>query len=234
MLDPPSVPSFFLVFILIISPISQSPSAATIPVSDVLSYSEPLLAKIRLGAEGDPISQVEVGASFLLGRELSKDYSSAVFWFSLAALQEESGGLYYLGFMREKGFGLEQSYKEAAALYRRASALDYGKAMYRLGRLYRRGEGVVQDDYQAANYYRLASVRGVLEAQANYGAMLANGQGIEADDFNAYRWSSIAAKQGNEDAASNAKVIRSRLPRRDQKRVEQIVVDCEKRNFKYC
>ncbi len=219
---------------LIVSPSSQSLSAARTSSFNVLSYGESLLAKIKSGAEGDPISQVEAGAFFLKGQETPKDYSAAVFWFSLAALQEESEGLYYLGFMREKGFGIEQSHKEAAELYRRASELDNGKAMYRLGRLYRSGEGVVQNDHQAANYYRLASVQGVPEAQANYGAMLGNGQGAEVNDFNAYRWSLIAAKQGIEGAAANAKVIRNRLTLRDRKRVEQMVIDCENRNFKYC
>ena len=59
---------------------------------------------------------------YFFGRGVDKDYSQAMTWYTKAAEQQFADAQYRLGFMYEKGLGVEQSDKDAIAQYKRPPA----------------------------------------------------------------------------------------------------------------
>jgi TPR repeat protein len=101
-----------------------------------------------------------------------------------------------LGFMYEKGQGVEQDFKEAVKWYQKAAEQGYAAAQHNLGSMYEKGQGVEQDFKEAVKWFQKAADQGYADAQHNLGLMYGMGQGMEQDYVTAYAWASIAATNG--------------------------------------
>ena len=102
-----------------------------------------------------------------------------------------------LGWMYEKGKGVDQSYQEAVYWYRKAAEQGLVLAQNKLQRMRRDGGAVEQDFKQAVYLYRKAAEKGDALGQNNLGWMYGNGYGVEQDFKKAVSWYRKAAEKGD-------------------------------------
>lgn len=103
-----------------------------------------------------------------------------------------------LGWLYEKGDGVEQNWKEAVNWYRKAAMQNHSYAEFNLGVCYENGNGVVQDFEEAIDWYHKAAEHGCADAQCNMGwyYMYEKDDITERDKNEAVKWFKESAKQG--------------------------------------
>ena len=134
------------------------------------------------------------------------DYSKALEFFEKAADQGNAEAQYYLGYMYENGFGVEQSWKnwqKAAEWYQKAADQNYAPAQYGLGNLYMYNRGVTVSFETAAEWYLKAAEQGNADAQYQLCFMYFGGLGVEKSEKKAFEWGLKAAEQGHAEAQAN-------------------------------
>jgi TPR repeat protein len=120
------------------------------------------IARWKVEAErGEPKAQFWLGASYLRGTGVERDYEQSLAWLTKSAKQGNADALNLLGQMYENGEGVRQDYSQAAKWYRVACERrpDYGGAgqgCNNLANLYVLGSGVEKDKVQAYKYFKLA------------------------------------------------------------------------------
>ena len=151
----------------------------------------------RLGLEaarGDPEAQAQLGARYLAGVGLPRDYVEALKWFDRAADQGVESAQAMLGVMYDQGLGVTQNNAEAAKWYRLAADQGAVLAQSRLGQMYLVGQGVIQDWAEAVRWLRPAAEEGNADAQFALGSMYTiDGGGLRADSVEAHKWVILAA-----------------------------------------
>ncbi len=134
---------------------------------------------------------------------IPQDYSEAVKWFRLAAVQGGTGAQNNLGNMYYYGRGVAQDFAEAAKCYRKAADQNWPIAQKNLGEMYRDGRGVPQNYAVAATWFKHAAGQGDAIAETNLGVLYANGRGVPQSDAEALKWYRKAAVQGQASAQYN-------------------------------
>ena len=86
-----------------------------------------------------------------------------------------------LGFMCDKGCGVDLEHQQAVEWYHKAAEQGFAAAQLNLGRMYEEGNGVPQDDRQAAAWYRKAAEQGLAEAEFCLGDLYFRGRGVPLD-----------------------------------------------------
>lgn len=110
---------------------------------------------------------------------------------------------YNLGYMYEKGVGVEQNYIKAIEWYEKAAAQGYAIAQNNLGLMYLSGLGTEQNYAKAIELFERAAAQDLPIAQNNLAHMYFNGLGTEQDYAKAMELFERAAAQGNTEAANN-------------------------------
>jgi len=126
--------------------------------------SEDVQKLIKLADQGDPRSQMTLGAWYFYGRGVPQDYGRAHKWLNLAASQGDSFAQALLGRMYARGQGVSQDFQQAVKWYRLGAEQGNSLAQYDLGLSYFTGEGVPQDFVLAHKWLNLAAAQGVKEA----------------------------------------------------------------------
>ena len=119
----------------------------------------------------------------------------------------DDDALYNLGYVYEKGHGVDRDYEEALRLYTEAANLGNGLAYTNLGSMYFHAKGVDKDLEKSAEYYRVAAELGVAIAQTSYGGMLYDGVGVAKNPDEGVQWLLKAARQGDRHAGQNLESI---------------------------
>jgi len=95
------------------------------------------------------------------------DPSEAVYWYGLAATDNEAKAFTNLGILLVRGVGTSKPDPDSAAvLWWSAAARGEANAMFNLGALWEQGIGVTSDIDKAKAWYQRAAVRGYPQAQA--------------------------------------------------------------------
>jgi TPR repeat protein len=102
---------------------------------------------------------------------------------------------YSLGFMYEKGKGVDLNLKKAKKWFKLAAQQGISKAQYRLGLIYRNGKVGEKNYSKAMKWWELAANRGNANAQINLGLMFENGLGVPQNYNKAIRLYSLAAAE---------------------------------------
>jgi TPR repeat protein len=131
----------------------------TLPLVLLLLAAAPVLAGPREDAE----------AAYNRG-----DYMTAVRLLRAPAEAGNPAAQHDLGFMYDKGLGVQQDYAKAAVWYRRAAEKGEPLAQNNLGILYAVGKGVPQDYVLAYMWLNLAAARGNSDAAKNRAFVAAN------------------------------------------------------------
>lgn len=115
-----------------------------------------------------------------------------------------------LGYMYEKGIGVDADYEEAAAYYYDAARQGEPQAMKNLGQMYEYGLGVEEDWSKAAEWYQRGARRGNVQAQSALARAYQFGIGVPQNRDQAIYWNNQAAMNGDPDAAQWARKLSSR------------------------
>ena len=110
---------------------------------------------------------------------------------------------HHLGWMHQKGLGVQQNYAEALTWYRKAADRGYGAAQNQLGWMHQKGLGVQQNYAEALSWYRKAAGQDDAAGQNNLGCMHLEGLGGKQNYAKALTWYRKAANQGYVLAESN-------------------------------
>jgi TPR repeat protein len=88
------------------------------------------------------------------------DFLKAFFWYEKSAAQGNLSAVNNMGFMYQRGQGVEKNEELAADLYRKAAEDGLVSAMFNLGRCYASGIGVSKDFAQAIVWLEKAAENG--------------------------------------------------------------------------
>ena len=108
-----------------------------------------------------------------------------------------------IGWMHQKGRGVQQNYAEALTWYRKAADQGLVYAQNQLGWMHQNGLGVQQNYAEALTWYRKAADRGHAPSQNNLGWMHQNGLGVAKNYAKALSLYRKAADQGDTYAQNN-------------------------------
>jgi TPR repeat protein len=180
------------------------PKEDTSPVN----YTEEEMKWVFKGAKlGDLQCVAGLGAAYLLGTGIPKNYTEAFKWLRQAAEQGNVNAQSNLGVCYFHGYGAAQSFVEAEKWFRKAAEREDSSAQYHLGCLYQLGQGVSQNFFKAFTWWLKAAEHGDVIAQNNVGFIYGQGEIIAQDYIEAYKWTSLAADQGFEGADKDADAI---------------------------
>ncbi|MEO5377924.1 MAG: sel1 repeat family protein [Magnetococcus sp. DMHC-6] len=121
----------------------------------------------NLAEWGDPVSQHDLGALYLEGRDVPLDYAQAIKWHLLAAEQGYAASQHDLGVIYAEGLGVSQDSAHAAEWFAKSAAQGDGNAQNNLAILYATGDGVSLDLLKAYMWFTLAIQNGVMDALEN-------------------------------------------------------------------
>jgi len=154
-----------------------------------------------LARRGNPAAQNAVGALYMEGWGVKRNYTEAIKWFQRASERGESSADWNLGRMYENGLGVTQNCDEAVRWYRKPAERNDPKGQVNLGSLYDIGtKCIAEDPKEAVIWYRKAAMQGDPLGQMDLGAMYATGRGVAGDYTEAVSWYRKAAAQGNAQA----------------------------------
>jgi len=127
-----------------------------------------------------------------------RDLAAAFRAYLKAARRGHAGAQNRLGWMYERGEGVEVDYAAAAEWHRRAAEQGHLNGMNDLGYLYRQGRGVERDFEQALYWFHQAAKRNYSYAEFNIGQMYEKGCGVQRDLGEAVNWYRKAALRNHE------------------------------------
>ncbi len=125
-----------------------------------------LLYKAAKNGSSTAESQKIIGQSFLLGRDVPKNYLEAVHWYGMAAKSGDRDAQNELGYMYFVGRGIEQDYHKAYQLFLQAAESGLPIAQYNVGTMLYFGYGEKNSDLPGAYaWFSLAAAQGYAPAQ---------------------------------------------------------------------
>ena len=143
---------------------------------------------------GSAEDKFQLGGWHFTGWEgVPQDYTKALHWLRLAALDDHLQAQFVVGGMYHQGIGVQQDQVRGALWSRLAAEKGHVESQYYLGRGYASGEGVAIDYPAAVRQYRRAAEQGHAESQYRLGVAYILGQGVPEDPIQAHKWLNLAA-----------------------------------------
>lgn len=145
----------------------------------------------------NPMGAYNAGLALFKGDGVPINLAKAYEFFEIAAKQNHSGAMYFLGNYFDAALGQKARDKKMAAYwYRKAAGLGNRPAMHNLANMYLKGEGVRPDEAAALALYEEAAHLGFAQSQFNLSAMLNAGVGNAKNLEKAAMWLLIAKMNG--------------------------------------
>jgi TPR repeat protein len=148
-------------------------------------------------------AQAKLGASYLQGSGIPKDYAKARVWLRRAADMSHGGARNNLAVMHDRGLGGPVDHIAARELWLAALALGNPESRGNLEAFFAEGRGA-PSGAKAVEWYRPGAEHGVASAQFRLGKLYRQGGEIKRDDQEALRWFAKAADQGHPEARKEA------------------------------
>ncbi|AHG22774.1 hypothetical protein Z042_12465 [Chania multitudinisentens RB-25] len=157
--------------------------------------------------QGDSEAQRKVGDLFCFnGSELAinPDYNAALEWYNKAAEQENIVAIHHLGWMHEKGLGVEADLEQAAHYYLKSAEKGFFQSCFNLALLFAR-----QDQFTQAEYWLEKAAQAGNDEQKLVVAMeyYASDNGIPVNEELALHWFNVSAKMNNRNAQQGLAAI---------------------------
>lgn len=164
----------------------------------------------RLARDGDAAAQATLADVYHNGVGVLQDFSTAVKWRRLAALQGHAAAQNALGRHYAEGLGVEQDAQKALHYLHAAAEQGDPQHQHDLGLLFDEGDAQSRDPKQAAQWYERAAKQGFAMAEANLGLLYYLGRGVEKDFDRAFTLLSSAAENGHARAQNNLGLMYTR------------------------
>lgn len=120
---------------------------------------------IEAAEQGDANAQAILGAMYLDGNGVKRDYTESIKWFGLSADQDNPIGLWGMGIIYFRGYGMPQNQERAFGLFKKSAEQGFVAAQSDLAVCYENGKGVALDYKEAVHWYKLAAEQGHSGAQ---------------------------------------------------------------------
>ncbi len=179
----------------------------------------------KAARQGVAAAQYNLGVIYANGQGVPQNVTEAREWFTRAAEQGVAQAEDSLGYFYGSGQGIAKNYAEAEKWYRRAAEKGIASAQFNLGVMYDLGQAVPRDFAEALKWYRKAAEQGYANAMTNIGILYYNAEGVPRDLAEAYAWFSRAEKAGDARAGRLARIVISRIPRRDLERARELAAN---------
>lgn len=146
-------------------------------------------------------TQTILGMWFLNKLQNDKANKKKAFnYFSLAASASNGPACYWLGWLYEKGIGVNQQPELAFSWYQQAAELGILKSQVKLGRCYQHGMGTKADLKKSFQAYLHAAKQGHISAHVYLGDCYRLGQGTTVNAELAFNCYKKASEVGNAEA----------------------------------
>ena len=160
---------------------------------------------------GTAEDKFELGGFYFSGDGVPQDYTEALSWLRLAALDDHLEAQFIVGGMYHQGIGVQQDWVKGALWWRLSAEKGHVESQYYLGRAYSDGEGVARNYPAAVRQYRRASELGHAKSQYQLGLSYGVGRGVIQDPIQAHKWLNIAAARMSGDEFKEAMESRDLL-----------------------
>ena len=131
-------------------------------------------------------------------------YKEAMARFMKPDAQKNPDVLNHIGYMYNKGLGVEKNWQTGAQWYEKAAEMGFRVAQYNVGVAYEKGHGVQKNIPKALKWFSKSAEQGYAKAEAKMGYYTVTGTGVKQDFGEALRWYRRAAEHG--DIASYADI----------------------------
>ena len=177
---------------------------------------------LRAAELEDAEAQYYLGTMYYTGDGVEKDYSQALRWFRLAALQGHTKAQFNVGGMYYNGTGIAQDYGQAAKWFRRAAKSGDTNSKSVLGLMYYYGEGVAKDAEMAAKWFREMALSGY--EGALYEAASSDMEGFDTllDFEQCYCWLLIAGPDVSQYAEYAKNMVYTDLSQMQRDRSQEV------------
>lgn len=164
----------------------------------------------------------------------SGDFATALELWNRLAEQGNSKAQIKLGFMYEKGRGVQKDYKIAFEWYQRAALQGDGEAQHKVGTMYHEGHGVRQEYKAAVKWYALAAQQGDADAQTMLSYVYTNGHAVSQDFVYAYMWGTVAASNGGKFSRNLKELLEQKMTPLQVKQAQGLAASCKSKSFDQC
>ena len=156
------------------------------------------IAAANAGSTG---ARVNLGAMYLAGRGVNRDYAEALHWLEPAARAGNAEAQARVGLIYETGgIGVTRAPDTALMWYERAAAQGNAAAQYRAGYLLLQAILGHEDPARALKLFRAAAAQNHPQALTAVGMLYLQGRGVASDPREAVTWLKRGAGAGDPDA----------------------------------
>jgi len=140
---------------------------------------------------------------FYEGRGVPRDYPAAFKLFLDVARTGDAAAQESVGYMLERGLGVETNPAEALVWYAKSAKQGNPAAQLNLGTLYLEGRGTALNYKEALHWFELSAKQGNARSQNNIGYLYENGYGVEQSYEKARKYYRDAGMRGEPMAYVN-------------------------------
>lgn len=137
-----------------------------------------------------------IGARYLHGIKVKKNYKKAIEWLQKSADLGEADAMFNLGLIYYQGTGVKKNYKKAIVLLKGAESKGVYQAAFIIGMMYVNATGVKRNLGSAREYFNKAVSFNMKEAAYSLAMISIE----ESDDRSGFKWMLLAAKLGSSEA----------------------------------
>ena len=150
---------------------------------------------------GSIAARVSLGALYLAGRGVNRDYAEALHWLEPAARAGNADAQARVGLIYETGgVGVTRAPDTALLWYERAAAQGNASAQYRAGHILLQAILGHEDPARALKLFRAAAAQNHPQALTSVGMLYLQGRGIPSDAREAVIWLKRGADANDPDA----------------------------------
>jgi TPR repeat protein len=142
-------------------------------------------------------AQVALGLSHENGVMFEKNHKQALYWYELAARQDEPSAQFLLAYLLTTSNEIEKDKVQASKWMLRAGQQGYSKAYHVLGGIYQDGIGVEKDADLSFYWHHLAAQQGDIRSYEPLITFYLGGLGVETNFDKAMKWAIKSAKTGS-------------------------------------
>lgn len=135
----------------------------------------------KAAKSGDKNEQNQLGYEYEYGKQVTKNYQQALYWYEQAANQNLRVSQYNVGLIYDYGRGVDQDFIKARFWYEKAAKNGYARAYTYLGYLYENSQGVEQDYQKALSLFEKSAELGYGYAWTRVARLYEKGFGVEVN-----------------------------------------------------
>ena len=143
---------------------------------------------------GDVVAQCILGGHYLGENEIPADYERAMQWFTKALKKDYAPAYRHLGYMYERGYGVEKDMDKAVEYWKAGADKEDTYCIYNTGIMYLT---YYEKDSAAIPYLLRAAEKELTEARTQLAMCYYHGRGVEKDHHQAFHWAKLAAEDGS-------------------------------------